>query len=313
MIPTPSVFISSPRDDQWAKVWTNAQEEVIVLHFSRLLRYCSMSRPTLQALEVFIAVGRSGNFRRTAAERGVTPSALSHVTRRLEQSLGARLFHRTSRSVALTEAGHRLLEQIGPAVDGVGRALDAVKSSRNRAAGRLRLNVPRITTELVFEPIIGPFLRAYPDIRLEIVTTDGLVDIVAEGFDAGIRRDRRLASGMIAIPVGPARRFAVVGSPDYFRHIKKPSTPDDLADHRCIGRVFPNGSRYAWEFKKGKASREVEVSGPLVVDDTRLMLAAAVDGLGLAVVFEDLERSRVPSRNRPNSSKPTLSHTTDTC
>lgn len=245
-----------------------------------------MLRPSLQTLEVFVAVARLCNFRRAAAERDVTPSALSHVIRNLEQALGVRLFNRTSRSVALTEAGQQLLEQIRPALDDVGRALDGVGAYRGRPSGRLRLNVPRIITELLFEPMIGKFLQTYPQIKLEIVTSDGLVDIVGEGFDAGIRRDRRLAPGMIALPIGPARRFAVVGAPSYFKHNSPPLSPYDLHAHRCIERHFPSGSRYAWEFKKGKNAVEIEVSGPLVVDDTRLMLKAALDGIGLAFMLE---------------------------
>ena len=246
-----------------------------------------MARPSLQALEVFLAVARLGSFRRAAVEREVTPSALSHLMRGLEENLGVRLFHRTSRSVALTEAGRVLLERIGPSLDDVGQALDDVSNLRDRPAGLLRINVPRIVAELVFEPVVARFLHAYPEIRLEVVTSDGLVDIVSEGFDAGIRRDRRLAPGMVAVPVGPARRFAVVGAPSYMAGRALPRTPADLHAHACIERCFPSGSRYAWEFAKGGEVVEVEVSGPLVVDDTRLMLRAALDGVGLAFMFEE--------------------------
>jgi len=247
-----------------------------------------MMRPSVQALEVFLSVARHGNFRRAAAERGVTPSALSHLVRGLEENLGVRLFHRTSRSVALTEAGRHLLERIGPSLDELTRVLDNVEAFRDRPAGVLRLNAPRIAVELVFEPIVAAFLAAYPEIRLEIVTMDGLVDIVAEGFDAGIRRDRRLAPGMIAVPLGPARRFAVVGAPSYFARCEPPRTPADLHIHACIGRLFPDGSRYAWEFAQDGEAFQVEVSGTLAVDDTRLMLRAALDGIGLAFVYECL-------------------------
>jgi DNA-binding transcriptional LysR family regulator len=247
-----------------------------------------MPKPSLQTLEVFVAVARFGNFRRAAAGRNVTPSALSHVIRGLEKNLGVRLFHRTSRSVALTEPGQELLGRIAPALDDLGRALDGIGAYRNRPSGRLRLNVPRIVTELVFEPMVGDFLKAYPEIKLEVITTDDLIDIVAEGFDAGIRRDRRLAPGMIAVPIGMPRRFAVVGAPSYFKNQKRPVSPLDLHAHKCIERHFPSGSRYAWEFKKGREVLEIEVSGPLVVDDTHLMARAALDGLGLAFMFESL-------------------------
>lgn len=247
-----------------------------------------MARPSLQALEVFLAVARLGSFRRAAVERGVTPSALSHLMRGLEEGLGVRLFHRTSRSVALTEAGRFLLQGIGPSLDDVGQALDDVGALRDRPSGLLRINAPRIVAELFFEPVVALFLSAYPEIRLEVVTSDGLVDIVAEGFDAGIRRDRRLAPGMIAVPVGPTRRFAVVGAPSYMAGRAPPRIPADLHAHACIERRFPNGSRYAWELAKDGEAVEVEVSGPLVVDDTRLMLRAGLDGVGLAFMFEEL-------------------------
>jgi DNA-binding transcriptional LysR family regulator len=247
-----------------------------------------MMRPTMQALEVFLSIARHGNFRRAAVERGVTASALSHLMRGLEENLGVRLFHRTSRSVALTEAGRHLLERMGPSFNELTQVLDNIKGFRDRPAGLLRLNAPRIAVELVFEPIVAAFLAAYPEIRLEIVTTDDLVDIVAEGFDAGIRRDRRLAVGMIAVPLSPARRFAVVGAPSYFAQFDPPRTPADLHDHSCIGRLFPDGSRYAWEFAREDETFQVEVSGPLAVDDTRLMLRAALDGAGLAFVYRCL-------------------------
>ncbi len=254
-----------------------------------------MSRPSLAALEVFLAVARRGSFRAVAAERGVSPSALSHVIRGLEQTLDVRLFNRTTRSIRITEAGEQLLHRIAPALDDVSEGLQAVGALRGRVGGLLRLNVPRIANELIVEPIVGRFLAAYPQVRLEVVSFDGLVDIVAEGFDAGIRRDRRLAPGMIAVPVGPARRFAVVGSPCYLAGREPPRAPQDLHGHACIERRFPNGARYAWEFARRGEALEVEVSGPLIVDDTALMLRAALDGVGLAFVFEELVAGHLAS------------------
>ena len=199
-----------------------------------------------------------------------------------------RLFHRTSRSVSLTPAGQTLLERVGPALNAVTEALADARSSGAKPSGSLRLNVPRIANALVIEPMVGRFLSTYPDIRLDVVSFDGLVDIVAEGFDAGIRRDRRLSPGMIARPVGPARRFAVVGAPSYFATHGVPLEPSDLEGHRCIERRYPNGLLYAWEFERGEEALELEVKGPLVVDDTALMIRAALDGVGLAFVFEEL-------------------------
>lgn len=253
----------------------------------------SSGDPSLAALQAFVSVARHGSFRRAAVERGVGASAFSHVIRGLEDMLDVRLFHRTSRSVALTQAGRELLERIGPALAEVAEALDGARASSGTPSGSLRLNVPRIAITLVIEPMIGRFLQAYPDIRLEIASFDGLVDIVAEGFDAGIRRDRRLSPGMIALPVGPARRFAVVGAPGYFAGRPRPLVPHDLQAHRCIGRRYPDGSRYAWEFARDGESLELEVGGPLVADDTALMIRAALDGVGLAFVFEELAAPHV--------------------
>ena len=248
----------------------------------------SLSDPSFATLQAFVSVARHGSFRRAALERGVSASAFSHVIRGLEDMLGVRLFHRTSRSVGLTQAGRELLERIGPALGEVAEALDGARASSGTPSGMLRLNVPRIATTLVIEPMIGRFLSTYPDIRLEVVSFDGLADIVAEGFDAGIRRDRRLAPGMIALPVGPARRFAVVGAPSYLASRARPLVPHDLGRHRCIERRYPNGSRYAWEFERDGEVLELEVGGPLVADDTVLMIRAALDGAGLAFVFEEL-------------------------
>ena len=248
----------------------------------------SLSDPSFATLQAFVSVARHGSFRRAALERGVSASAFSHVIRGLEDMLGVRLFHRTSRSVGLTQAGRELLERIGPALGEVAEALDGARASGGTPSGLLRLNVPRIATALVIEPVIGRFLSTYPDIKLEVVSFDGLADIVAEGFDAGIRRDRRLAPGMIALPVGPARRFAVVGAPSYFAGRARPLVPHDLGRHRCIERRYPNGSRYAWEFERDGEVLELEVGGSLVADDTVLMIRAALDGAGLAFVFEEL-------------------------
>ena len=247
-----------------------------------------MPRPSLAALEVFVGVARHGSFRRAAAERRVSASALSHVIRSLEDALDVRLFNRTSRSTRLTEAGRQLLDRIGPALGEVGEALDGVARFRARPSGLLRVNLPRVANQLVIEPMIGRFLAAHPEVRLEIASFDGLADIVADGFDVGIRRDRRLSPGMIAVPAGPPRRFAVVAAPSYLAANGRPVVPQDLHAHRCIERRYPDGSRYAWQFARGEEAVELEVSGPLVADDTALMLRAALDGVGLAFVFEEL-------------------------
>ncbi len=254
-----------------------------------------MPRPSLAALEAFAGVARHGSFRRAAAERKVSPSALSHVIRSLEDALEVRLFNRTSRSTGLTDAGRQLLDRIGPALGDVAEALDGVARLRGRPSGLLRVNLPRVANQLVIEPMIGRFLAACPEVRLEIASFDGLADIVADGFDVGIRRDRRLSPGMIAVPAGPPRRFAVVGAPSYLAASGRPLVPQDLHAHRCIERRYPDGARYAWEFARGKETVELEVSGPLVADDTALMLRAALDGVGLAFVFEELAADHLAS------------------
>jgi len=253
------------------------------------------TEPSLAALQTFVLVARYGSFRRAAAEKGVGTSAFSHVIRGLEGTLGVRLFHRTSRSVRLTHAGVTLLARIGPALGEVAEALKDARDANEAPVGTLRLNIPRIVNPLVMEPVIGRFLLTYPGIRLEVASHDGLIDIVAEGFDAGIRRDRRLQPGMVVVPVGPARRFAVVGAPSYFADRPRPVTPADLRKHRCIGRRFPDGSRYAWEFESEGEVVEFETTGPLIVDDTALMIRAARDGIGLAFVFEELVAASVAS------------------
>ncbi|MET0219199.1 MAG: LysR family transcriptional regulator [Tardiphaga sp.] len=270
-------------------------EDIVHILIGQMKNDSSIAIPSLGALETFVSVARHGTLRGAAMERRVDPSAISHVIRGLEDTLGVRLFNRTSRSVSLTQPGRELFERIGPALGEVADALQRARTSAGLPSGTLRLNVPRIVNTLIIEPMVGRFLAAYPDIRLEVVTFDGLADLVGEGFDAGIRRDRRLAPGMIAVPVGPARRFAVVGAPAYFADRSQPAVPDDLRDHRCIERRFPNGTRYAWEFEREGEVIELEAQGPLVVDDTNLMLRAALDGVGLAFVFEELVADHIAS------------------
>ncbi len=245
-----------------------------------------MKLPGLPALEVFVAVARHGSFRKAASERGVSTSALSHVMRGLEESLGVRLFHRTNRSIRLTEAGEHLLARLGPALGELTAAIEQVGTFRSRPAGTLRLNVPRNAAEMVVKPILGRFLRAYPDIRLEVVTQDGFVDIVAEGFDAGIRAGHDLGQDMISVPLGPALRFAVVGSPAYFIGRKRPAVPQDLHAHACVARRYPNGGFYNWAFARGSEAVDLVIRGQLVADDRSLIVAAALEGVGLAHIHE---------------------------
>ena len=252
-----------------------------------------MSSPGIAALEAFVAVAKHQSFRKAAAQRGVSPSALSHVIRGLEENLDVRLFNRTNRSIRITPAGEQLLGRIEPALGDIAEAIKQVGSLNGRPAGPLRLNVPRNAAELVIKPVMSRFLAAYPDIELEVVTNDALVDIVAEGFDAGIRAGQHLAQDMIMVPVGPPLRFAVVGAPAYFAGRDRPQVPSDLHGHLCIGRRYPSGAPYRWAFAKGDEAMEVQVSGPLIADDRSLIIAAALRGVGLAHVHEALVAERL--------------------
>ncbi len=246
----------------------------------------SPQHPGLAALEAFLAVARLGSFRAAAAARGVTPSAFSHSMRSLEARLGTRLFHRTSRSVRLTDAGERLLARLAPALGEIEDAMTALGAEVDRPSGRLRLNVPHSAIPLIIAPLLPRFLADYPAVTLDVVADDGLVDIVAAGFDAGIRPEWRLAPGMIAVPLRPQRRFAVVAAPSYLARRGTPETPADLASHDCICHRYPSGGRYAWEFARGDETLQVEVAGRIATNDPALMRAAALAGAGLAHLFE---------------------------
>ena len=240
---------------------------------------------SLADLELFLSVSRHRSFARAAAERSVSRSAVSHAISSLEGRLGVRLLNRTTRSVTPTEVGQALLAELEPAMGEVARALDAVNVFRDTPVGTLRLNVPRSAT-LVLASLIGRFAQANPKVRVEIVTDDGFVDVVRAGFDAGIRFGESLARDMIAIPIGPRQRFAVVAAPDYFARKGMPKTPQDLVKHDCIQRRFPSGATFAWEFAKRGRSLKVAVDGQMILDDSTLTLAAARAGLGLAFLFE---------------------------
>ena len=236
-------------------------------------------------LAAFAAVAARLNFRRAAADRGVSPSALSHSIRSLEERLGVRLLNRTTRSVALTEAGAQLLERLRPAFNDIDAAMESINRFRDSPTGMLRLNVPRAAIPLL-APIASAFVSRHPDVRLEIITDDALVDIVSAGFDAGIRFGEHLAHDMIAIRIGGRQRFAVVGTPGYFAGHGRPATPRDLSRHICIRRRFPSGTIFHWEFESDGALLDIDVQGPLTLDDSSLMLQCAAAGAGIAFVLE---------------------------
>jgi DNA-binding transcriptional LysR family regulator len=249
-----------------------------------------MNPASLADLQVFAAVARLRSFRKAAVELGVSPSALSHTMRGLEARLGVRLLNRTTRSVAPTEAGERLLERLSPALLDIQSALDEVNTFRDSHIGTLRINAPRAAAELVLAPLVTRFLTAHPDMRVELVSDDAFVDIVAANFDAGVRFSESLQQDMVAIPLGSPQRFIVVASPAYVVAHGSPQCPRDLQEHHCIRVRFPNGSMYRWEFARGNEQIEVEVDGPLAVGDMPLMIRAAEDGLGLAYVYAQYAR-----------------------
>lgn len=247
-----------------------------------------MERQSLPDLTAFVLVAEQRSFRRAATALGVSASALSHRIRHIETALGVRLLHRTTRSVAPTEAGERLLARLRPALDDIGSALREANDFRERPAGRLRINMARTAAELLISPKLASFANAYPDVRLEVVTDNGFSDIVAGGFDAGVRLGEALPADMIATPLGGPQSLIVVGSPAYFETRPAPVTPADLAEHPCIRMRWPSGAIYAWEFARDGQELRVDVSGPLVLDDFRLILSAARGGAGLAMVMKGL-------------------------
>lgn len=250
-----------------------------------------MNRNRLTDLQAFATVARLRSFRRAATELGVSPSALSHSLRGLEGRLGVRLLNRSTRSVAPTEAGQRLLDRLAPALLDIDSALETLNAFRDSPVGTLRFNAPRHAAEHVLAPLANRFLLANPGMRLEIVADDAFVDIIQGGFDAGVRFGESLDRDMVAIPLGPPQRFVVVGAPAYLAQAGRPSDPHELSLHRCIGIRFPSGARYRWEFEKAGEKMEVDVSGPLDVGEMPLMLRAAEDGLGLAYVYEETARA----------------------
>ncbi len=244
----------------------------------------------LNDLSAFMAVAQAGGFRDAARATRVSASGLSEAVKRLEADLGVRLLNRTTRSIAPTEAGARLLERLGPALREVEAATDAVNAFRDRPAGTLRLNVPSTVARLVLPAIVTPFLNDYPDITLEVVAEDGFVDVLAAGCDAGVRYEERLEQDMIAVPIGPRiQRFATAAAPAYLNARGRPLHPRDLLDHACLRGRFASGASPVWEFERDGEIVRVEPAGPLVVNPggaIDLAIAAAVDGLGIIHLFE---------------------------
>lgn len=240
-------------------------------------------------LAAFAAVARERSFTRAGAKLGVSPSALSQTIKGLEGRLGVRLLTRTTRSVAPTEAGDRLLQTVAPRFEEIEQALSALADMRERPAGMIRITAGEHAARSVLQPGLARLLPDYPDIRVEIVVDYGLVDIVSEGFDAGVRLGEQVAKDMIALRIGQDMRMAVVGSPDYFVARAKPMSPQDLTDHNCINMRLPTyGGLFPWEFEKDDREVKVRVDGQLTFNTIRQRLDSALQGLGLAYMPEDV-------------------------
>jgi DNA-binding transcriptional LysR family regulator len=247
-----------------------------------------MSRSDVNDLLAFLAVARERSFTRAAARLGVSQSALSHTIRGLEERLGLRLLTRTTRSVSPTEAGERLLHSVSPRFEEIEAELEALSELREKPAGTVRITATEYAADAILLPKLAQLLRAYPDIKIEIVIDYGLTDIVAQRYDAGVRSGEQVAKDMIAVRIGPDMRMAVVGAPSYFEERSEPQKPQDLIAHNCITLRLPHGGLFAWEFEKGGRELRVRVDGQLTYNTTAQMLNAALAGLGLAYLPEGL-------------------------
>ena len=247
-----------------------------------------MSRPDLADLDAFTAVARVRSFRGAAALRGVSASGLSEAVRRVEARLGVRLLNRTTRSVTPTAAGERLLERLRPALGEVAAALNAAAGGDGTPTGTLRLDVPLIVARHVLPQIVSRFLAAHPGVAVEVIANDSFIDVLAAGFDAGIRYEERLERDMIAVPIGPRRqRFASAASAAYLRAHGSPKHPHDLLRHACIRHRFVSGVSGMWEFERAGTVVRVAPAGPLVANSMEVQIAAASAGLGIVSGFED--------------------------
>lgn len=243
-----------------------------------------MIRPSLNDLTAFVTVATRRSFRRAADELGTAPSTLSHAMRALEERMGVRLLNRTTRSVSPTEAGFELLGRLQPALATLDEALDSVAPFRGNVAGTVRINAPRLGATILLRDILPAMSERFPDVVVDLVVEGKLIDIVAGGFDAGVRLVDSIPKDMIAVPFAGAVSFVCVASPAYLERFGEPRTPDELTRHRCIGHRVPNGKLYRWEFERAGQALTIETSGPVILDDEELMVDAAVKGLGIAYV-----------------------------
>ncbi|WP_425405516.1 LysR substrate-binding domain-containing protein [Hwanghaeella sp.] len=254
-----------------------------------------MNRLGLGDLDAVIAVSREGSFRAAAKTLDMSTTALSNAIAKLETTLGVRLFNRTTRSVSLTDAGRIFLEQVGPALQDMHRAMDAVRSQQTTPSGTLRINAFAAGAREIISPLILEFLRRYPDVHVDLVTEGRLVDIVAEGFDLGVRRADLVPADMIAVPLGRPQRYAVVASPGYFKAHPKPHTPADLSYHQCVRVRLPNGTLFRWHFERQGETIQIDVTGPITLDEASLARAAVLEGIGVGLFLEQNVRDDIAS------------------
>ena len=253
-----------------------------------------MARDRINDMVAFLAIARERSFTRAGAQLGVTASALSHTIKALEAQLGVRLLARTTRNVAPTEAGERLMKAIGPHFDQIETEIEALGELRDKPAGTVRITCNDYVIDTIFRPKLAAFLRDYPDIHVELAIDYGFTDIIEQRFDAGVRLGEAVGKDMIAVRIGPDWRFAVVGSPSYFERRSPPQTPQELTNHSCINlRLNSAGGLYAWEFEKDGRELRVRVEGQLTFNSAVSVLNAATDGVGLGYVPEDLARPHI--------------------
>lgn len=257
-----------------------------------------MDQATLKELEAAVAVARRGTFRAASIDLGISTTALSHTIGRLEASLGVRLFNRTTRSVSLTDAGRLFMQNVAPSLQDLHAALEVVREQRETPSGTIRINSAPFAARAIISPLVLEFLRRYPEMHVDIVTEGKMVDIVRDGFDLGVRVAGLVPSDMIAVSLGRPQRHAVVGTPEYFERRGVPIVPPDLLNHSCIRVRLPDGSLYRWSFEKDGEQVQIDVSGPITLDEASLTRTAILEGTGIGYTFEqdiasDIDTGRV--------------------
>lgn len=252
-----------------------------------------MTALRLDSFDVFVAIVRCGGFRPAALERGVSSSALSQTINALEEALGIRLLNRTTRSVFPTEAGQRLLDRLTPALTDIRLAIAEVDELRDTPSGTLRINAPAPAVDHLLCRLVFDFMETYREVKIEIISDAAVIDIVEQGFDAGVRFGKQLAQDMIAVPLGPSLRYAIVASPDYIGRQGRPETPHDLVNHDCIRRRFPGGTLVTWRFVSGSEELDVTPNGRLTLSSAHNELQAALAGKGIAHVLDDYAKPHI--------------------